>query len=658
MSGIVGLFSTPGSVPDTILRAVLEGVGARGGESVGTWREGPAALGVSRFAWETAPGLAGPAEVADEPELAVAADASLYYRDDLRRSLAAAGVPIRGDTAAHLIAAAYRAWGERCAEQLEGDFAFVLWDKRARRAFCARDFGGKRPLLYARAADAWVVASTIGAVLAHPGCPRELNLAAVAADAAGLFASEAETVYGAVSVLPGGYSLILAGGEARAWRHWMPPPARERSTVPFAAAAEELRALLIAAARERMPASGTPGVWLSGGWDSTAVFGTGEQGLRERGDGSHLRAVSLSFPPGDPGREDELIQSVVDHWGSPVRWIEIDEIPVLAEPQLRAAARDEPFAHAFEMPNRALAAGTRAAGSRVAWDGVGGDQLFQVSNVYLADLLRTGRWRSLAREWKAKGLTGSGARTFFRWAVQPNLPPPLLSAAALLRGGRPLLGHLERPFPTWMKADFVRAHALVERDRIHTPPLRGGSRAAYETHWYLTHPYFPRVFGVVADLALREGVELRSPLYDRRVIEFALSRPRNERAEGPETKRLLRHAVRGLLPDSLLAPRTVRTGVSGGYLDRSLRSRHAELIEHTLAAPLRLAELGMVDADALRRGWRHYRQRGGGALGVNVFFALQAELWLRARLGNDSGTHMRDAAAQASLNLSTSAAHP
>ncbi|CAN5769163.1 hypothetical protein BH23GEM3_BH23GEM3_07040 [soil metagenome] len=106
MSGIVGLFSTPGSVPDTILRAVLEGVGARGGESAGTWREGPAALGVSRFAWETAPGLAGPAEVADEPELAVAADASLYYRDDLRRSLAAAGVPIRGDTAAHLIAAA------------------------------------------------------------------------------------------------------------------------------------------------------------------------------------------------------------------------------------------------------------------------------------------------------------------------------------------------------------------------------------------------------------------------------------------------------------------------------------------------------------------------------------------------------------------------
>jgi hypothetical protein len=179
-------------------------------------------------------------------------------------------------------------------------------------------------------------------------------------------------------------------------------------------------------------------------------------------------------------------------------------------PRERAAVRDEPFAHAYEMVNRALAAGSRAVGARVAFDGVGGDQLFQVSNVYFADLFRTLRWRALAREWRAKRMSGRGARTFFRWAVQPTLPDVMLHVAALLRGGRPLRGILERPVPPWMDSAFVRRHGLLERERQHTPRRTGGSPADHETMWYLTHPYFPRVFACVAAFALEAGADASS----------------------------------------------------------------------------------------------------------------------------------------------------
>ncbi|HEV2131952.1 MAG TPA: asparagine synthase-related protein, partial [Longimicrobiaceae bacterium] len=575
--------------------------------------------------------FSGAVLVAEETDLVVAADASLYYRQDLLRTLPREHLPPGGRTASHLILAAYRAWGAACTDRLEGDWAFILWDRQRRRVFCARDFGGKRPLFYAELEGTLVVASTISALLAHPRCPHDLNLTAIAADAAGLFAAAHETAYRAISLLPAGWSLEWEDGATRLLRHWHPPPIRPDRTLGFEAAAEELRSLLRRAVAERLPPAGPASVWLSGGWDSTAVFGTGERVLHGQAAGQHLRAVSLSYPPGDPGREDELIAAVVAHWGSPVKWLDIAGIPLLDRPQERAASRDEPFAHAFEMGNRALAEGSRQVGARVAFDGSGGDQLFQVTHVYLADLFRTLRWRSLAREWRLKGLSGTGPRNFFRWAVQPVLPPPLLSAATALRGGRPLRGYLERPLPEWMDARFVRAHGLLEREKRHTPPRSDRSRADYETLWYLSHPYFPRAFAAVAGFALEAGVELRSPLYDRRIVEFALSRPREERAAGNEIKRLLRRAVRGLLPDHILAPRPFKTGTSGRYLERSLRKHHAALIERTFQEPLALAEVGIVDSTALRRLWSVYLRQGGGELGVNLFLTFQTEIWLRAR---------------------------
>ncbi|MBA3556935.1 MAG: hypothetical protein H0W29_19595, partial [Gemmatimonadales bacterium] len=248
-------------------------------------------------------------------------------------------------------------------------------------ALCARDFGGKRPLFYAAVGDSLLVGSTIAALLAHPRCPDDLNPVAIAADAAGLFAEPHETAYSAIRCLPAGWTLIWQAGRLRLFRHWNPAPVREERGSPFEAAADELGALLAGAVRERLSPAGPTTVWLSGGWDSTAVFASGERVLRERGWGEHLGAVSISYPPGDPGREDELIAAAAGRWGSPIHWLDIADVPLLDRPDDRAAGRDEPFAHAFEMGNRALARGTRAMGSRVALDGVGGDQLFQVSPV-------------------------------------------------------------------------------------------------------------------------------------------------------------------------------------------------------------------------------------------------------------------------------------
>ncbi|HYR11324.1 MAG TPA: asparagine synthase-related protein, partial [Longimicrobium sp.] len=131
---------------------------------------------------------------------------------------------------------------------------------------------------------------------------------------------------------------------------------------------------------------------------------------------------------------------------------------------------------------------------------------------------------------------------------------------------------------------------------------------------------------------LEMGVELRSPLLDRRVVELAAGRPREERNAGRETKRLLRASMRGLLPDDVLAPRDTKTGTLGGYFAAAMKADFPALAAEAFRAP-RLAELGIVHPGALRAACERYARTGDGSLGFGLVQTLQVELWLRAREG-------------------------
>jgi hypothetical protein len=309
-------------------------------------------------------------------------------------------------------------------------------------------------------------------------------------------------------------------------------------------------------------------------------------------------------------------------------WIDIGDIPLVApDARAEARARDEPWSHPFEAWNRALAARAQAFGARVMLDGVGGDSLFQVSSVFLGDLFRAGRWLELRRQWKRGG--GGGTREFLRTAVKPALPAPALSLLAKLRGMSPPRHYLQRPASPWIRGSFLREHRVIEQDDAGLPPLPRTNAVIAETHAYLTYPPFPRLMGHLYAFALREGVELRSPLMDSRVVRFAVPRPWHERASGNETKILLRRAMRGLLPDPVLAPRPHRTGTTSTYFSRGLRGA-APLIEATMEDML-LVSMGMVEPNTLRRAWAHFLSTGDDEVGVRIYFTLQTELWLRER---------------------------
>ncbi|MCG8469492.1 MAG: asparagine synthase-related protein [Gemmatimonadetes bacterium] len=632
VSGFVGIFDASGAPIDPrIVHAMMTRQAWRGAMAPDVWSEPGAALAVARHEWERSDPFAGDAGLVDDGEVIVAADATLFYRAELRRRIETAGVRLSGDTPSHFILAAYHAWGADCASELEGEFAFAVYDRRALAAFCARDFAGRRPLFFARLGDVFAVGSSVGSLVAHPACPDDFDLAMLGTYAGGLVLSTGvSTLYSAVRAAPFAASFTWTRDGLTRTTHWRPPAVGRGPARRFDDAARELREILAAAVGERLAPEGVSTVWMSGGRDSTAVYAAGQRVLsREEGSRS-LRPISISYPEGDLGREDHFIRAVADRWEGDVHWLDIDEIALFDRDQERAATRDEPLTSPYENWNVALARGTRACGSRIALDGNGGDQLFRVSDIYLADLLRGGRWVELVRELRAK--RGSGRRYLFESTVAPLLPKAALRALERWRGGTWTNHYVEFPVPRWLHRDFLKRHDLATRQRSLLPRRERGSFEQAELHWLLTSAMPGYALGVLQQRFLETGVEVRAPLMDRRVVEFALGRPRTDRKRGIHDKFLLRAAMKGLIPDDVLAPRDTRTGVTTSYSSRWMKRCYPELFERLLGAPLLLAELGIVDADELRDAVSAYLRGGGDFLRVALFHTLQTELWLRARV--------------------------
>jgi len=634
IAAVLGLHGRDATdAPTAVVQRMLAASRARGADTNDGWSSADAertrvALGVCRHHWELA--AIESRGIVQRADTVIAADATLYYRDDLRRQLAQHGTEVaRCSSSAELILAAYEAWGDRCAERLEGDFAFIIWDGRARRLFAARDFAGRRTLFHARSGHRFWIASSVDAILADPTVPRDISLTTLTTVAAGLWQHSAETARRAISELPAGCSLVItAEGTMEISRHWRPADREVDNNESLADASRHLQELLVRAVDERMSVEGPTAVSLSGGWDSPAVFGAGQLVARHSSGRRSIRPVSISYPPGDPGREDEIIESIVGPWGATPEWIQVDDVPMFADPEGDAARRAEPFAHAYEEWNRELSRGARRVGARVILDGAGGDQLFQVSDIYLADLFSRGRWVELARQWRVGGGAG-GVRPFYHAAVRRALPPWLSGAIAKARGsGRPP-HYLERHPPFWFRRKFLDEHGVLERERAERPALPRSGHVIAETHAFLLFPFYPRIMRMLQGFGVEEGVELRSPLLDDRIVRFAVPRPWHERANGKETKLVLRGAMRGVLPDSVLAPRPKRTGITSAYFIRQLRG--ARPYFERMMEDSALASIGMIDLPRLRHAWEHFARHDDDELGGRLFFTLQAELWFRAR---------------------------
>ena len=155
------------------------------------------------------------------------------------------------------------------------------------------------------------------------------------------------------------------------------------------------------------------------------------------------------------------------------------------------------------------------------------------------------------------------------------------------------------------------------------------SRAAMESRWYFETTYSGAVFAEQTAIVRAAGAEVRSPLYDDRIVMLAASRPLRDRAHEGETKCLLRAALASRLPAAVIAPRAARTGTTDGHFRRRMVRELPGIVSRVLHR-LALAELGVLDPALLASAVDRYLRANDVEAGAAIFATIEAERWLRS----------------------------
>jgi asparagine synthase (glutamine-hydrolysing) len=476
-------------------------------------------------------------------------------------------------------------------------FAYALWDATARTLFLARDRAGEKPLLYATLPDGTVLfGSELKALTAHPGLPRRLDPAALEEFLAYGYIPDPRTIYQHVAKLEAGHSLTWTRGSEPILRRYWDIPAPPLDRRPLAELGRDLAARLTEAVSMQLMSEVPLGAFLSGGVDSGGIVAT-MAGLMDQPVDSF--SIGFSDPAFDESAE---ARSVAERYATRHRGECMAMAPDGAAERL-AAIYDEPFGDSSALPTLAVAALARRHVT-VALSGDGGDEVFAGYRRYgfhqreeslrrlLPQGLRGPVFGTLARiyprldrapRWlRARHTFGELARDgaggfFANVAVMDDPARARLRSAAF---DRELQGH--------------RACAVLRRHMAAAPsedPLAQAQYADFKT-------WLPGdILTKVDRAAMACSLEVRIPMLDHVLVEWAAALPPEAKRRGGSGKLVLKQALEPLLPRDLLHRRKQGFSVPLAQWFRGALAPRAE----ELVTGGRLAATGFFDMAEVSR---------------------------------------------------------
>ena len=534
----------------------------------------------------------------EDRSVVVVYNGEIYNFRDLRAALGARGHRFRSASDTEVIVHAWEEWGEACVAHFRGMFAFALWDERQKTLFLARDRLGIKPLHYAILPDGQLLfASELKGLLAHPDLPRRIDPCALEDYLAFGYVPDPKTIYRGVCKLRPAHWLSWQVGQAapRQQRYWrLRFAARERLTVR--GAADELLERLEEAVALRLVADVPLGAFLSGGVDSSAVVA-----IISRRSTTPVNTCSIGFDQPDHD-ESAFAEQVAEACGT-CHHVGRTRVHNLNLIERLPTVYDEPFADSSASPTMQLCALTRQFVT-VALSGDGGDELFAG--------YRRHRWH-LYEEWARAALPAGLRRPLF--GALGRLYPKLDWAPRPLRLKSTLAELALDPADAYFQSVAISSDAV--RRRLYAPELQRDlqSYSASEViraHWDETagqHPldqvqytdimtYLPGDILTKVDRAsMAHSLEVRVPLLDHVLVEWAATLPPRLRLNVRGSKYLLKQALRPHLPPAILRRRKMGFSVP---LAAWLRGSLCAPVRRALAGPA-FAQSGLFDTAAVAR---------------------------------------------------------
>ena len=470
----------------------------------------------------------------------ITADARIDGRRELISKLCGRGRLVSDDvTDPDLILHAYGVWDADCVRHLIGDFAFAIWDCRAKQLFCARDHFGIKPFFYALVGQQLVFSNTLNCVRRHPAIADTLNDLFIADFL--LFGDSKEpgaTAFADIQRLPAAHAFtwsVEKGLEVD--RYWTLPDDLGVRYRPAGDYVEHFRFVLNQAVGDRLRTNRV-GIEMSGGLDSSSIAATALGILSSRAATFELQAQSVVYDHLIPDQERHFAGLVAKHLGIPIHYVAADNYQLFERWDQPETYSPEPV-HNPQAAMGAAAFRGAAAISRVFLTGWDGDALLSESlRPHFRTLVKKGQYVRLACD-------------VARYATsQRQLLPPGWGVWLRGRFGKASAeSSQDNGYPSWLNPDLETRLDLRNR--------WNQQRVIPEVD-HLTRPYAYRIFSHLAQSArFFDGydaayfglpLEYRHPLMDLRLLDCCLSLPLQPWVV---KKHILREAMRDALPNAV-----------------------------------------------------------------------------------------------------------
>lgn len=550
-----------------VSRMTLEEMAAvlahRGVDGSRVWCSGTIGLG-HRMLWTTPESLHEVLPLEDSSgHFVITADARLDNRAELISILRTCGRDLGRETDSELILAAYATWGEGCVERLLGDFAFAIWDARMQILFCARDHFGVKPFYYySSPGRAFTFASEMKGLFSCPDVPCEINETRVADHLAAIFKDNENTFYRDILRLPPAHSMTVSRERVRTRPYWALDRGREVRLKSNGEYAEAFRELFTEAVSCRLRSAFPIGAMLSGGLDSSSITCVARELLAQNGD-PPLSTFSAVFDKVPSCDERQYINAVLAQNNVKPHFIAGDQRGPLQDMEQMHWHQDQ----AFFAPNISMVWSiyrtAAKAGVRILLDGHDGDSTVSYGYKYLDELAVDGNWLALSKE--LRGLSRNLDEPFwpmlrdyvryygFNPRFRKSLPMRTLRRfwrAALRRLPRQA-GHSSDPLQgrALLNESFAARMGVDERYRTWRKTLSGAARTEREAHYRgLTQPLQSFALEVHNSAAAAFALEPRYPFWDKRLVEFCLALPPEQKLQSGWPRMIMRRAMEGIIP--------------------------------------------------------------------------------------------------------------
>jgi asparagine synthase (glutamine-hydrolysing) len=612
MCGIVGAGGTAPSQDRCWLAIGRDAMTHRGPDDAGEWwsSDGRVGLAHRRLSIVDLSPLGHQPMHLQERGLSVVFNGEIYNHKQLRNELVGLGFVFRSHSDTEVLLAAYAAWGQECLSRFNGMFAFALYDAPQQTLFLARDRAGEKPLFYRLANGSLQFASELKALLANPANPRRIDAEALDCYLAMGYVPGDRCMLEGFSKLPPAHALVfdLQTGQSNLWRYWqLPELASAQVSLDEAALLDELEALLEDAVCRQMVADVPVGILLSGGVDSSLVAAMAVRAS------SQVQTFTIGFPGHAKLDETEHARLIARHFGT--RHTELmaedataDLLPVLAR------QFDEPIGDSSMIPTFLVSQLVRQH-CTVALGGDGGDELF-------------GGYENYSRlQWMKKQMRRIPYPLRRGIALSAeNLLPVGLKGRNWLQGlgvkfdnGLPVVASCfdratrRRLFTARSNWPLVAESLMKGRVPEYPDLLQCATRMDFSN--YLVED----ILAKVDRASMLNSLEMRAPLLDYRLIEFAFGKvPSRLKATCTEKKILLKRLTARILPPQFDQQRKQGFSIPlGSWLKRgSFRQLFNDVLHDTQ---------DIFDSDtvnSLLRGQAH-----GCSNGERLFALVLFELW-------------------------------